>query len=364
MSLLSKISKEKDFKEVIENISEQPKPEDLSTGCFALNGILSGNVYQGIPEDTIVALCGESNSGKSLILAHMVKNALEKGYDVLLFDSERAVRKDYYESIGCDTDRIFRVPVSSALDFRNQAFKIIEKYYSMAQEGNKLFVGLDSMGNLASDKELVDASKEKSAADQGTNAKLQNSAFRVISSLASKYNFPCVFTNHVYANPNDLFGTRGVISGGSKAIYNSHIILYFERLVNKEEIVDALGKTRKSDVGIKIKVTTIKNRNYVENQTVYLSLRYDSGINPYSGLLQFAIRAGVLENKPRGYLVTATGKTVYEKNLFTPEIFDENALEKINEWLGQNGYSSLSDIFSDDVAKALGETDGETENEQ
>lgn len=355
MGLLSKLAKEKKLKEVLQVVNELPESDFLSTGSYALNGILSGNTNNGIPSDTIVALCGESNSGKSLILAHIVKSALEMEYDVLLFDSERAVRKNYYDKIGCDSSKIFRVPVGSTLEFRNKAYQIIEEYYSQASGKDKLFVGLDSFGNLASEKELADSEKDKSASDQGNNAKLQNSAMRVISSLASKYNFPCVLTNHVYANPTDLFASRGVMSGGSKIIFNSHIIVYFERLVNKEEVEDALGKTSKRDVGIKIKVTTIKNRNYIENQTVYLDLRYDSGINPYSGLLQFAIRSGVIENKPRGFLHVATGKTVFEKDLYTSEIFNDEALSRINEWLGKNGYSSLNEIFSNEVVQKLGE---------
>jgi RecA/RadA recombinase len=362
MGILAKLAKEKAYRDSLENVGTQEPADHFSTCSYALNAILSGNVFRGVPEDTITALCGPSNSGKSFILAHLVKGALDAGYEVLLFDSERAVRKGYYEQIGCDTSKIYRIPVGSTLEFRNKAFELIEEYYARAGEGDKLFVGLDSLGNLASDKELADTEKEKTNSDQGSNAKFQNSAFRVISSLASKYNFPCVFTNHVYAPIGDMFAQRGTIAGGAKAIYNSHIILYFDRLVNKEDVQDALGKNKKTQIGIRMKVTTIKNREYPEEKTVYLDLRYDSGLNKYSGLLQYAIRAGVLENKPRGFLVTATGKTVFEKNLYTPEIFDEAALEKINEWLGKNGYSSLSEIFSDDVASALGEDNGETES--
>ncbi len=362
MGILSKLSKNKQYRDVLENVSEQKSANHLSTGSYALNGILSGNTKLGVPEDAIIALCGGSNSGKSFVLAHIVKSAIDAGYEVLLFDSERAVRKDYYESIGCDTTKMFRIPVCSALDFRNKAFELIEKFYSEASETDKLFVGLDSLGNLASDKELVDTEKNKTNSDQGSNAKFQNSAFRVISSLASKYNFPCVFTNHVYAAIGDMYAQRGKISGGGKSIYNSHIILYFERLNNKEEVSDALGKITKVPVGIKMKVSTIKNREYPEEQTVYLNLRYDTGLNKYSGLLPWAIRAGVLENKTRGFLVTATGKTVFEKNVSTEEIFNEDALVKIDNWLSKNGYSSLSDIFSDEVAVALGETDGETKD--
>jgi RecA/RadA recombinase len=309
-------------------------------------------------------LVGPSNSGKSLILAHLVKDALDQGYEVLLFDSERAVRKDYYRLIGCDPENIFRIPVGSTLQFRNKAFQYIQEFYSRATKGEKLFVGLDSLGNLASDKELVDTEKDKTASDQGSNAKFQNSGFRVISSLASEYNFPFVLTNHTYAPIGDLFAQRDKISGGSKSVYNSQVILYLERLVNKEEVEDAMGKKTKEHVGIRIKATSIKNRAYPEEKSAYLNLRYDSGINPYSGLLEPAIRAGVLENKPRGFLVKATGKTVYEKNLYTPEIFTPEALDQINEWFGQNGYSSLSEIFSNDVANALGEESGQEKNSE
>ena len=359
MGILNDMKKDKKYKDIISLIAEEDEPEFISTQSYALNGILSGNVFGGISSDAITALVGPSNSGKSLILAHLVKSATENGYEVVLFDSERAVRKGYYDKIGCDSNKIFRIPVGSTMEFRNKAYEVIEEFYQRSDGKTKLFVGLDSLGNLASEKELADVEKNKTAADQGNNAKAHNSAFRVISSLASKHNFPWVFTNHVYAPIGDMFAQRGVISGGGKAIYNSHTIVYFERLVNKEEVIDALGKSKKTQVGIRIKATCIKNRNFPEENPVYLNLRYDTGINPFSGLLQFAIRAGVIQNKPKGYLVTATGKTVYEKDINTPEIYDEAALAKINEWLGQNGYSSLADIFSDDVAKALGEGDGE-----
>jgi len=364
LGILSKMAKEKEFKDSIQCIKNIKSPGYISTGSFALNGILSGDVYKGVPDNTIVALVGQSNSGKSFLMAHMVREAIRNGFEVLLFDSERAVRPEFYESLGCDTSKIFRIPVGTVSKLKVEAYKNIKAFYDRAGPKDKLYVGVDSMGNLASIKEMADVEKGKTVADQGTSAKDQNSAFRIIASLATDYDFPLVFTNHTYAPIGDLFASRDKIAGGSKAIYNSHIIIYVDRLVNKEEVEDALGKKKKTHVGIRIKATTIKNREYPEENTVYLDLRYDTGLNPFSGLLQFAIRAGVIQNKPRGYLVTATGKTVFEKDINKPEIYDEEALKKINEWLGQNGYSSLSDIFSDDVAKALGEGNGEEESLQ
>jgi RecA/RadA recombinase len=367
MSLLKKLSKQKALAESIQSISNQGEVGKIDTGSYAVNAILDGNVWGGMSEDSIVALCGESNTGKSYFLAHLCKGAQDAGYtDCLIFDSERAVREGYYQRIGCDPDKIFRVPVGSTTEFRNKAFKIIEEYYSQKGPKDKLFVGLDSLGNLASDKEIADASDEKTAADMGTNAKFQNSAFRVMNSLCCKYNFPFVFTNHVYMDPSAMFQTRGKMSGGAKAIYNSHVILYFSRLQYKDDVDDPtkmkkngdMGK-KKAHVGVNMKVQTVKNREYPEEKEVVVSLRFDEGMNPYSGLLPMAIQAGVIENKSRGFLVTATGKTVYEKDLYNEEVFNEEALTKINEWLEQNGYSSLNDVFDPDVAEALGEEDGE-----
>jgi len=360
LGILEKLAKDKAFKDSIQCIKDVKEPGYISTGSFALNGIISGNVYKGIPDNTMVALVGQSNSGKSFLLAHMVREAIRSGYEVIIFDSERAVRKEFYEAIGCDTSKIFRIPVGSVSTLKIEASKAIKGFYEMAGANDKLFVGVDSIGNLASLKELADVEKEKDVSDQGSSAKDKNSAFRIIASLATEYDFPLVFTNHTYAPIGDLFAQRDKISGGYKAIYNSHIIVYCERLVNKEEVEDAFGDTKKKQIGIRIKATTLKNREYPEENTVYLDLRYDTGLNPFSGLLQFAIRAGVLENKARGYLVTATEKTVFDKDINCPEIFTPEALEKINDWLSKNGYSSLSEIFSDDVAKALGEGNGET----
>jgi RecA/RadA recombinase len=363
MGLLSKIIKSKDNIRG-HSLSNSPERDWFSSGSYAFNGILSGDIHKGIPSDVAVALVGPSNSGKSFMLANFVKSALDKNYEVIIFDSERAVREEYYRNLGCDVSKIWRVPVGSVDQFKIKAYEIIGEFYKNAGPDNKLFVGLDSLGNLAGEKEMSDVEKQKSAADQGTNAKGQNSAFRIINALATDFNFPFVYTNHVYAPIGDLFAQRDKISGGNKAIYSAQVISYFERLVNKEEIEDEFGKTKKRHVGMRMKITTMKNRNYIEEKDVTLDLRFDQGINVYSGLLPFAIAAGVIENKPRGYLIKETGKTVFDKNLYTPEVFTPSALERINEWFGQNGYSSnLSDILQSDVVGVLEGVTNEEESQ-
>jgi len=361
MNLLKKLAKRKAFDGIIESIENQKKADYISSGSYSLNSILSGNTYTGIPDDCIVALCGQSNTGKSYFLAHFIKHAIQDlGYtDVIIFDSERAVREEYYERIGCDITKIYRVPVGSVTEFRNKAVQIIEEYYKEKSKDEKLLVALDSLGNLASDKEIADSIQDKDAADMGTNAKFQNSAFRVMNSLASKHNFPFIFTNHVYMNPSDQYDVRGQMSGGAKAIYNSQVILHFTRLSNKAEVDDptkmkkdgSCGK-KKGHIGIKMKIATIKNRCYPEEKEIVLDLRFDEGINPYSGLLPLAIQSGVIENKSRGYLVTETGKTVFEKDMYNEEVFTPKAMEKINEWLSKNGYNSLN-IFNEEVTEAI-----------
>jgi RecA/RadA recombinase len=61
----------------------------ISSGSYALNRILSGSIYKGFPSGRIIILAGDSSTGKSLIAANCIANALKMGYThVFYFDAE------------------------------------------------------------------------------------------------------------------------------------------------------------------------------------------------------------------------------------------------------------------------------------
>ena len=104
----------------------------ISTGSYALNRIISGSIYKGIPSGRVIILGGESSTGKSKIAATIAANALnECDYDAIFyFDSEGGGLKEFFENCGCDTDKVFQILVSSVEDAQLQ----ILKTYSQIEE--------------------------------------------------------------------------------------------------------------------------------------------------------------------------------------------------------------------------------------
>ena len=147
----------------------------ISTGSYALNRILSGSIYKGIPSGRITILGGESSSGKSLISAFIAANALKEGYDaVFYFDSEGGGLKSFFEGVGCDTEKVIQILVSSVEEAQLQilkTFKMIQEYKEENADAKFLCV-LDSLGALVAEKVLRDADKDKVASEMGGRAKL------------------------------------------------------------------------------------------------------------------------------------------------------------------------------------------------
>jgi RecA/RadA recombinase len=147
--------------------------EWIDTGSYALNAIISGSLYKGIPSGRITGFAGPSMAGKTLIMNKIMANAQKIGYIPVIWDSEVAVDKKSAQGAGMDTARVKYYPVETIEDCRNQMCVFLDNVIK-ARETNpdlKFIVAIDSLGNLASAKEVRDASAGKDAADVGQRAK-------------------------------------------------------------------------------------------------------------------------------------------------------------------------------------------------
>ena len=89
----------------------------VSTCSYALNRIISGSIYKGIPSGKVIIMAGENSVGKSLIAAHIMANALKSGYDhVFYFDSEGGALREFFENVGCDPDSVEHILVENVED--------------------------------------------------------------------------------------------------------------------------------------------------------------------------------------------------------------------------------------------------------
>ena len=132
----------------------------VDTGSYAFNALLSGSLYGGIPNNKIMALAGESATGKTYFALGMCKKFLDDNPDgvILYFDTEQAVTSDMISDRGMDPSRVAVFPVATVENFRHQAISIVDKYIE-TKDSKPVFVVLDSLGMLSTEKEMNDTAR-------------------------------------------------------------------------------------------------------------------------------------------------------------------------------------------------------------
>ena len=293
----------------------------IDTGSYILNALLSGSIFDGLPNNKITALAGESATGKTFFALGMCKQFLDDNPDsaVIYFESESAITKDMIESRGIDSSRIVIVPVTTVQEFRTQSIKIVDQYIEDQSDMKMMFV-LDSLGMLSTTKEIEDTAAGSETKDM-TRAQLVKGAFRVLTLKLGKAGVPLVVTNHTYEEM--VLFAKKVMGGGSGLKYAASSIVFLSK---KKE------KDGKDVIGNIIHCRNEKSRLTVEHKMVDVLLHYESGLDRYYGLLDLALKYGIFKkNGTRVELPDGTtqfGKTI---NNEPEKYFTQEVLELINE---------------------------------
>jgi RecA/RadA recombinase len=292
----------------------------VDTGSYVVNALVSGSIFGGFPSNKITAVAGESGTGKTFFCLSVVKHFLDTdpGAGVIYFETESAISKQMIESRDIDSERMVIFPINTIEEFRTQSVRIVDKFMSQPEEDRKpLMFVLDSLGNLATNKEVQDAADDKNVRDM-TKAQLVKSAFRILTLKLGKANIPMIVTNHTY----DVIGAyhpAKEMGGGSGLKYSASTIVY-------------LGKKKEKDgttlIGNIIKCEAKKSRLTREGSKIETRLFFDHrGLEKYYGLLELGERAGLWANRAGRYEID--GKKIYAKQIlaspeeyFTPEILD------------------------------------------
>ena len=293
----------------------------IDTGSYIFNALLSGSIYDGLPDNKITALAGESATGKTFFALGMCKQFLEDNADaaVIYFESESATSKKMIEERGIDSSRIMMVPVTTVQEFRTQAIRILDQYMEDKTDMKMLFV-LDSLGMLSTTKEIEDTTAGAETRDM-TRAQLVKGAFRVLTLKLAKAGVALVVTNHTY-DQMGLFAKR-VMGGGSGLKYAASSILFLSRKKEKEGT---------EVVGNIIHCKNEKSRLTVENRVVDVMLTYKKGLSRYYGLIDLAIKYGIFK-KSSTRVELPGGTTQFAKTINNnPEkYFTKEVLDKLNE---------------------------------
>ena len=279
----------------------------LDTGSYAFNALLSGSLSGGIPNNKIIALAGESATGKTYFALGIVHKFLADNDDgvVLYFDTEQAVTSDMFTDRGVDSSRVAVFPVATIEDFRHQAIKIVDKYLELPQSERKpMLICLDSLGMLSTSKEIVDTADGKGTRDM-TRAQMIKSTFRVLTIKLGKAAIPLILTNHTYDVIGSMFPQKEM-GGGSGLKYAASTIVYLSKKKVKEG-TDVIGNI--------IHCKLYKSRFTKENSMIDVMLNYDEGLNPYYGLVDIALKYEIF-NKVSTRIEVSDGTKVYEKQLY------------------------------------------------
>jgi RecA/RadA recombinase len=288
MSILDKIKKNTTIKDsAVLNVSKFfTKKDMIPTSIPIINVALSGRLDGGLTPG-LTMWAGPSKHFKTAFSLLMAKSYLDKYPDaaLLFYDSEFGTPQSYFDSFGIDTNRVLHTPIT---DVEQLKFDIMQQLNNI-DRGDRLMIVIDSIGNLASKKEVDDALDGKSVADM-SRAKQMKSLFRMVTPHLSIKDIPMVVVNHTYKEiglyPKDIVG------GGTGSYYSADNIFILGRQQEKEGT---------EVIGYNFIINVEKSRYVKEKSKIPVSVSFDGGISKWSGLLDVALESGHVIKPSNGW---------------------------------------------------------------
>jgi len=266
----------------------------VSTGNYALNYLISGDFTKGIPLGKVTVFAGESGAGKSYICSgNIVKAAQEQGIFVVLIDSENALDENWLHALGVDTseEKLLKLNMAMIDDVAKTVNDFMGEYRAMAEEDRpKVLFVIDSLGMLLTPTDVDQFQKGDLKGDMGRKPKALTALVRNCVNMFGSANVGLVATNHTYAS-QDMFDPDDKISGGQGFIYASSIVVAMRKLKLKE---DEDGNKVSDVMGIRAACKIMKTRFNKPFESIQIKIPYETGMNPYSGLVDMAEKAGLL----------------------------------------------------------------------
>jgi RecA/RadA recombinase len=319
----------------------------ISTGNYALNYLISGDFHKGCPLGKVTVFAGESGAGKSYFAAgNIVKHAQQQGIFVVLVDTENALDEAWLQALGVDTDesKLLKLAMSMIDDVAKTISTFMKDYKAMPDgERPKVLFVIDSLGMMLTPTDVNQFEAGDMKGDLGRKPKALTALVRNTVNMFGSYNVGMVCTNHTYAS-QDMFDPDDKISGGQGFIYASSIVVAMRKLKLKE---DEDGNKISQVKGIRAACKVMKTRYAKPFESVQVKIPYETGMNPYSGLVDLAESTGLLTKQGnRLRFVTSTGEEIlqfrkaWERN-------EDGCLDKV--MLDFNKVEELAEVIEDEL---------------
>ena len=313
MGIMDKLQKNSRIKEtaVLSKSKLFSDKDMVTTPVPMINVALSGDPDGGLTSGLTV-LAGPSKHFKTSFGLLMAAAYLDKYEDAVLlfYDSEFGSPQQYFKSFGIDTARVLHSPITNVEELK---FDLINQLENIERK-DKVIIMIDSIGNLASIKELTDAMNEKSVADM-SRAKALKGLFRMTTPYLTMRDIPLIAVNHTYQEIG-LF-PKAIVSGGTGIYYSSDNIWIIGRQQEKKgtEIM-----------GYNFVINVEKSRFVREKSKIPISVTWEGGIESYSGLLDVALEGGYVVKPNIGWYSKVNKKTgeIEDKKVRVAETLKES----------------------------------------
>jgi hypothetical protein len=202
----------------------------------------------------------------------------------------------------------------------------ISKRLEEIERGDKVIIFIDSVGNLASKKEVEDALDGKSVADM-TRARVMKSLWRIVTPHLTTKDIPCIAVNHTYQTM-EMF-SKAVMSGGTGGMYSANQVFIIGKAQEKEGT---------DLIGYNFTINIEKSRFVREKSKFPFLVTFEGGINKYSGLIEIALEGGFVTKPSNGWYAKVdqnTGEIGEKKRLA-----DTQTAEFMEPLLNDEGFKS------------------------
>jgi RecA/RadA recombinase len=348
MSILDKIKKNSSIKDsaILAKSKFFNNKDMIQTAVPIINVALSGKLDGGLTPG-LTMWAGPSKHFKTAFSLLMAKSYMDKYPDaaLLFYDSEFGTPQSYFDSFGIDTNRVLHTPLT---DIEQLKFDIMSQLTNL-ERGDKLIIVIDSIGNLASKKEVDDALDGKSVADM-SRAKQVKSLFRMVTPHLSLKDIPMVVVNHTYMEIG-MF-PKAIVGGGTGSYYSADNIFIIGRQQEKEGT---------DVIGYNFIINVEKSRYVKEKSKIPVTVSFDGGISKWSGLLDLALESKHVVKPTNGWyskVDTETGvieeKKYRIKDTDTKEFWMPIIKDKTFQDFVENKYRVASgNIMSSDIHEAF-----------
>ena len=350
MSLLEKIKKNSTIKDsaILSESKFFAKKDMITTSIPAINVALSGRLDGGyVPGLTMWA--GPSKHFKTCFSLIMAKSYLEKYSDAVLlfYDSEFGTPQSYFTSFGIDTERVIHTPIT---DVEQLKFDIMQQLNGV-ERNDHLIIVIDSIGNLASKKEVDDAIEGKSVGDM-SRAKQMKSLFRMVTPHLNLKDIPMVVVNHTYMEIG-LY-PKAIVGGGTGSYYSSDNIF----ILGRQQEKDGTEVT-----GYNFIINVEKSRYVREKSKIPVTVKFDGGVSTWSGLLDMALESGHVVKPSNGWYARVDSDGVVEEKKWRIKDTDSKEFwlplitkSSFPKWVQERYQVGTGEIMNDDsINKELSE---------